>query len=85
MLTTPYVTYDQVFVILRLEPPTTREGAPGSGVGVLKVLWSEAAAEAEVARLNQPHRDQHAVYVWKAARLERRREPVSSAEALRVS
>ena len=85
MLTTPYVTYDQVFVILRLAPPTTREGTPGSGVGVLKVLWSEAAAEAEVARLNQPHRDQHAVYVWKAARLERRREPVGSAEALRVS
>ena len=85
MLTTPYVTYDQVFVILRLEPPTTREGTPGNGVGVLKVLWSEAAAEAEVARLNQPHRDQHAVYVWKAARLERRREPVGSAEALRVS
>ena len=82
MLATPYVTYDQVFVILRLEPPTTREGTPGSGVGVLKVLWSEAAAEAEVARLNQPHRDQHAVYVWKAARLERRREPVGSAEAL---
>ncbi len=49
---------------------------------MLKVLWSQAAAEAEVTRLNQPHRDQHAVYVWKAARLERRREPVGSAEAL---
>ncbi len=72
MTTTTFLQSDQVFVILRLNPPTTRESTPGSRVGVLKVLWSEAAAEAEVARLNQPHRDQHAVYIWKAARLERR-------------
>ena len=72
MSTTTFLQYDQVFVILRLDPPTTRESTPGSGVGVLKVLWSEAAAEAEVTRLNQPHRDQHAVYVWKAARLAQR-------------
>ncbi len=85
MTTTAYSQYDQVFVILRLDPPIARQGTRGSGVGVLKVLWSQAAAEAEVIRLNQPHRDQHAVYVWKAARLERRPEPVSSAEALHGS
>ena len=70
MTTTPYLNYDQVFVILRLDPTTGREGE--AGIGALKALWSQAAAEAEVARLNQPHRDQHAVYFWKAARLERR-------------
>ena len=72
MTTIPYLQYDQVFVILRVGPTAGREGAPESGVGVLKALWSQAEAEAEVARLNQPHRDQHAVYFWKAARLERR-------------
>jgi hypothetical protein len=70
--TTPYLQYDQVFVILRVDPTAGRDGAPESGVGVLKALWSQGAAEAEVARLNQPHRDQRAVYFWKAARLERR-------------
>jgi hypothetical protein len=72
MTTTPYLHYDQVFVILRMDPTASREGALESGVGLLKALWSQAAAEEEVARLNQPHRDQHAVYFWKAARLERR-------------
>jgi len=72
MTTTPYLHYDQVFVILRLDPTAGRDGATEAGVGVLKALWSQEAAEAEVARLNQPHRDQHAVYFWKAARLERR-------------
>ena len=85
MQSTPYVTYDAVFVILRCDPPTTREGTPGTGVGVVKVLWSQSAAEAEVTRLNQPHRDQHAVYVWKVGRLERRREPAGSTDALPVT
>jgi hypothetical protein len=71
MTTLPYLQYDQVFVILRLDPTASRERAPERGVGLLKALWSQAAAEAEVARLNQPHRDQHAVYCWKAARLAR--------------
>lgn len=79
MNATPYLQYDQVFVILRVDPTATREGTPESGVGVLKALWSQAAAEAEVTRLNQPHRESHAVYFWKAARLERRREQVGSA------
>jgi hypothetical protein len=72
MTTTPYLQYDQVFVILRVDPTAGRDGAPESSVGVLKAFWTQAAAETEVARLNQPHRDQHAVYFWKAARLERR-------------
>jgi hypothetical protein len=71
-VTTPYPHYDQVFVILRLRPPSSREGAPESGIGVLKVLWSEAAAEAEVARLNQGAHAREMTYCWKAARLERR-------------
>ena len=72
MTTTPYLTYDQVFVILRQDPPEGREGHGESRVHVLKALWSQAAAEQEVARLNEPHRDQGSVYSWKAARLERR-------------
>jgi hypothetical protein len=72
MTTLPYLHDDQVFVILRLDPTASRQGGPEAGVGVLKALWSQAAAEAEVARLNQPHRDQHALYCWKAARLARR-------------
>ena len=72
MTTSPYLEYDQVFVILRVDPTAGREGAPETGVGVLKALWSQAAADAEVARLNQPHREQRTVYFWKAARLARR-------------
>lgn len=75
MTTTPFLEYDQVFVILRLDATASREGGPETGIGVLKALWSQAAAEEEVARLNQPHRDQHAVYFWKAARLQRRAVP----------
>ena len=75
MTSTPFLHYDQVFVILRADPATNREAAPEAGVAVLKALWSQAAAEAEVARLNQPRREQHEVYFWKAARLERRAVP----------
>jgi hypothetical protein len=75
MTTVPYLHYDQVYVILRVDPAASQEGAPETGIGVLKAFWSQAAAEIEVARLNQPHRDQHAVYFWKAARLERRAVP----------
>lgn len=71
MTTTPFLRYDQVFVILRVDPTTGRDAAPESSVAVLKALWSQAAAEAEVTRLNQPRREQHGVYFWKAARLER--------------
>ena len=72
MTSVPYLSYDQVFVILRVDPPDGREGGGDSGVHLLKALWSQAAAEDEVVRLNEPHRDQGAAYSWKAARLARR-------------
>ena len=53
MTTTPYLHYDQVFVILRLDPTASRERAPESGVGLLKALWSRAEAEAEELRLGR--------------------------------
>lgn len=72
-MTTSFLQYDQVFVILRFDPTASGEGAPETGVGVLKALWSQAAAEAEVARLNQSTHELETRYFWKAARLERRR------------
>jgi hypothetical protein len=41
----------------------------------LKALWSQAAAEVEVARLNQTVNDRGQIYFWKAARLERHAVP----------
>ena len=71
MAADPYQAYDRVFVIIRLEAAPTQQPATTASVIVLKALWSEAAAEAEVQRLNQGAQD-GAQYVWKAARLERR-------------
>ncbi|MGH2583484.1 MAG: hypothetical protein ACRDJE_01065 [Dehalococcoidia bacterium] len=51
MTASPYLYYDQVFVILRVDTSADQERAPGAGVALLKALWSEAAAEAEVERL----------------------------------
>ncbi len=72
MTVNPSVTYEQVFVILRVDTTASRVGAPETAVSVLKALWSEAAAEAEVARLNQPSREPGYAYFWKSARVERR-------------
>ena len=72
MTVNPAVTYEQVFVILRVDTTASRVGAPAPAVSVLKALWSEAAAEAEVARLNQPSREPGYAYFWKSARVERR-------------
>lgn len=71
MTTQTYQQYDQVYVIIRVDTSVSRERAPESAVALLKALWTEAEAEAEVARLNQPNREQGYVYFWKAARLGR--------------
>ena len=81
-MTTASVTYDRVFVILRVD--TSRSSAsparaPESTVTVLKALWTEAAAEAEVARLNQLNREHGNVYFWKATRLEQQLAGASTA------
>ena len=68
----PAMTYEQVFVILRVDTTTSRVSAPETAVAVLKALWSEAAAEAEVARLNQSNQERGYAYFWKSARVERR-------------
>ena len=70
-MTTASVTYDRVFVILRVDPSAGEARAPESTVTLLKAVWNEAAAEAEVARLNQLNREHGSVYCWKATRLER--------------
>jgi hypothetical protein len=72
MTASPYLRYDQVFVILRVNTSADQTSAPEAGVALLKALWSEAAAEAEVERLNQSNRERENVYFWKATRLERR-------------
>ena len=72
MTTNPYRQSDQVFVIVRVDTSASRESAPETSVALLKALWSEAAAEAEVVRLNQLNREPGKVCFWKAARLERR-------------
>lgn len=64
--------YDQVFVILRSVLSSGREVSPEASVAVVKALWSQEAADDEIARLNQPHPESRATYFWKAARLERR-------------
>ena len=78
MTVDPFVTYEQVFVILRVDTTASRVGALETAVSVLKALWSEAAAEAEVARLNQPNREPGYTYFWKSARVERRLAPTSA-------
>ena len=68
----PYPQYDQVFVILRVDTAAARERPPEAALALVKALWSAAAAEAEVVRLNQTNHDAGTVYFWKGARLERR-------------
>jgi hypothetical protein len=71
-------TYDRVFVILRVDASPRGEGSPETAVAVLKALWSEADAEAEVERLNRGSHERGSVYCWKAARLERRSAPIGA-------
>ena len=68
----PFPQYDQVFVILRVDTASARERSPEAALALVKALWSAAAAEAEVVRLNQAGHDTGSVYFWKATRLERR-------------
>lgn len=74
-----YSHHDRVFVILRIDTASIRERAPETAVALLKALWSQAAAEAEVVRLNQLNREHGNVYCWKAARLEQRLAQVGTA------
>jgi hypothetical protein len=67
-----------VFVILRVDTSPMGRSAPESAVALLKALWSEADAEAEVERLNRGQHERGSVYCWKAARLERRAAPVGA-------
>ena len=78
-MTTASVTYDRVFVILRTDTSANQSKAPETAVTVLKALWSEAAAEAEVTRLNQSAHEHGSVYFWKATRLEQQRAEASTA------
>lgn len=75
----PYPQYDEVFVIIRVETAPDRPRTPETSFGLVKALWSAAAAEAEVLRLNQSQRAPDTRYVWKAARLARRPVPAGSA------
>ncbi len=72
MMTEPTMAYDRVFVILRVDTSPSRERVPEAAVALLKALWSEAAADAEVERLNRGNREHGSLYFWKATRLERR-------------
>jgi hypothetical protein len=78
MTTDSAVHYDRVFVIMRVDASPRREQAPETAVALLKALWSETAAEAEVVRLNQPNRERGTLYFWKATRLERRLAPTGT-------
>ena len=78
-MTTASVTYDRVFVILRTDTSANQSKAPETAVTVLKALWSETAAEAEVARLNQSAHEHGTIYFWKATRLEQRLAEASAA------
>jgi hypothetical protein len=82
MTTQRYAQYDQVFVILRVDTSADSRGAPETAVGLVKALWSAAAAEAEVARLTQLNRVPETVYFWKAARLERRLAQATTSSAM---
>ena len=75
MSATPYSQSDQVFVVMRGDPASDHAQTVEASVVLLKALWSQAAAEAEVARLNQTRNEHGQVYFWKAARLERHAVP----------
>ncbi len=78
MAADPYISYDRVFVIIRVDTSPGRAGAPETAIALTKALWSEAAAETEVARLNQLNREPGNVYFWKATRVERQPTPAGA-------
>lgn len=70
-----YQQYDTVFIILRAIDPASGTRTPENAVALVKALWTQAAAEAEVVRLNQGNPEQGSLYFWKATRLERHPAP----------
>jgi hypothetical protein len=58
---------EAVFAVLRFDPPWVEDAE--QGVTVVKVMRSQAEAEAETARLNDLNGDKGCRYVLQATRL----------------
>ena len=81
MPSNPYAAAESVFVILHVERTSDPAAAPERTVRVLKALWSAAAADAEVERLNQASPERTGGYCWKVARLPQHPAPAAAASA----
>jgi hypothetical protein len=67
----PNLKYDHAFAIVRVDGNIDNREEPSNLIVVKKVVWSEEAAESEVARLNRLNADKGCVYFWTITRVER--------------
>ena len=65
---TPHSKYPHVYPIVRIDTPIYQTD-PTSSITVVKVLTSQAAAETEVARLNQINAGKRCMYFYCTSRL----------------
>jgi hypothetical protein len=67
----PNAKYEHVFAIVRLDSGAAGGTLPDKDlITVKKVVWTQAAAEQEVARLNQLNAGKGCLYYWQITRLE---------------
>ena len=64
----PHSKYPHVYPIVRINTPVD-ESHPTNTITVVKVLTSQAAADAEVSRLNQVNAGKRCMYFWCTSRL----------------
>ena len=69
---TAHSGYERVFVILRCNTTNRQAETAAATVDLVKAVWTEEAADAEVARLNRSGGARGSTYSWKATRLESR-------------
>lgn len=60
---------EPAFAIVRIDADV---GQDEDRFTVTRIVWDEAFAESEVARLNELNSDKGATYFWQATRAERR-------------
>jgi hypothetical protein len=68
----PHRKFDHAYAILRIDPLQSPNTPPDAAVTVKRIVWSEQAAAAEVARLNALRPGTAPRYFWQVTRVERR-------------
>lgn len=69
--TDPAAKFEHVYAIVRCDEFLRPEVALSNRITIKKIVWTEAEARSEVARLNQLNATKGCVYFWQTTRLQR--------------